>query len=547
MTDSPEKIVRVTVDGRTLEAPERTPLLQVMLDAGIDVPHYCYHPKLSIDGTCRLCQVRIEGMPKLQISCNTPVRDGMVVSVEDPEVAEARRGVLEMLLLNHPLDCPICDKAGECWLQNYSMKFGSRVGRTREPRHKRGKRLDIGERMLLDQERCILCRRCVRFCGEITRTEELGTFSLGDRTVLDINGKRLDNDYSICTADICPVGALESKDFHHRLRVWFLEEQASVCPGCANGCNIMIAHHRGRIWRLTPRRNDEVNDTWMCDEGRLGYGYVNSPTRLRAPLVLKDGQAIESNWEEAMRFAADRIQEFVERNKPRSLGAIASPHLTLEDNYVFQSMLAALGVERVAMAVRRGKSDDLLIKAEKAANARGVRALGLVREPDDGMEALLRSVESGEVTGLYVCGSDFFDVVERERLNRILKRLELLLVQTLEASPHLGRADVILPTTTFAEKDGTFINHAGRIQRIYKALDHPPGWLADGEIFTRLKNAFTGETEQFDLDSCWRKMTQEIPRFASLSLNEIGPLGAQLPADAQTVGPTEDLAQASKQ
>jgi NADH-quinone oxidoreductase subunit G len=220
------KTAKVTVDGRVIEATEGEPLLQALLDAGIDLPHYCYHPKLTIDGSCRLCQVKLEGVPKLQIACNTPVKDGMVVHCDDPDVAMARHGVIELLLINHPLDCPICDKAGECWLQNYSMRFGSRQGRTVDPRRKHGKRLDIGERMLLDQERCILCRRCVRFCREITHTGELAVFNNGDHSVLDIYDRRLDNDYSMNVADICPVGALETKDFHHKMRVWFLEETA---------------------------------------------------------------------------------------------------------------------------------------------------------------------------------------------------------------------------------------------------------------------------------------------------------------------------------
>src|SRR3984893_14971888 len=282
------KTAQVTVDGRAIAAPEGTPLLQAMLDAGLDIPHYCYHPKLSIDGGCRLCQVKIEGMPKLQISCNTQVRNGMVVHTADPEVALARRGVLELLLLNHPLDCPICDKAGECWLQNYAMRFGSRYARTLEPRRKEQKRIDIGARMLLDQERCILCRRCVRFCREISKTSELAVFNLGDHSVLDIYDRRLDNDYSICTADVCPVGALESKDFHHRIRVWFLQETASVCPGCSNGGNIMACEYRNRLWRLLPRRNDAVNDTWMCDYGRMEYKF-DTPERLRAPMVAERG------------------------------------------------------------------------------------------------------------------------------------------------------------------------------------------------------------------------------------------------------------------
>ncbi len=322
-----------------------------MLDAGLDIPHYCYHPKLSIDGSCRLCQVKIEGVPKLQISCNTPVRDGMIVLTADPEVALARRGVLELLLINHPLDCPICDKAGECWLQNFAMRFGSRYARTLEPRRKHGKRLDIGERMLLDQERCILCRRCVRFCREISKTGELFIFNLGDRSLLDICDRRLDNDYSMCTADVCPVGALETKDFHHKIRVWFLAETASVCPGCSNGCNIMISEYRNRIWRLTPRRNDAVNDTWMCDAGRLNYRFVGDPERLCAPKVAEDGKFRESAWDAALERAASAIGEFKNRYGGSAFGAIVSPHLTNEENFRVGQLLAAVGAKHVAMAV----------------------------------------------------------------------------------------------------------------------------------------------------------------------------------------------------
>jgi len=300
----------------------------------------------------------------------------MVVHTQDDEVALTRRGVLELLLMNHPLDCPICDKAGECWLQNYAMRFSSRFGRTLEPRRKREKRIDIGARMLLDQERCILCRRCVRFCREISQTAELAVFNAGDRSVLDIHaGQRLNNDYSMCTADVCPVGALETKDFHHKLRVWFLEETASVCGGCANGCNINISTYRNRIWRLTPRRNDAVNDTWMCDAGRLNYKFVADKTRLRTPLITRDGAMVETDWMTAIARAGASLAEFKERHGGAALGAIASAHLTNEDNFCFGRLLAGLGAVRGAMPITRGKSDDLLIKAEKAANGRGVREL----------------------------------------------------------------------------------------------------------------------------------------------------------------------------
>src|SRR5690348_13293607 len=348
LTDT-AKLVHLSVDENRIQAREGEPLLQAVLNAGLDIPHYCYHPKLSIDGSCRLCQVKIEGMPKLQISCNTTVRDGMVVDTAAAEVADARRGVLELLLLNHPLDCPICDKAGECWLQNYAMRYGSRIGRTLEPRRKRGKRLDIGERMLLDQERCILCRRCVRFCREISKTGELVIFNQAEQSVLDIYDQRLDNAYSMCTADICPVGALETKDFHHKIRVWFLEEYASVCPSCANGCNIMVCSYKDKIWRLLPRRNDAVNDTWMCDHGRLNYGFVMDPERLKTPMIAQDGALAIAEWTAAIDKAAAIIGDLKSRHGAESFGAIASPHLTNEESYRFGEMVRAIGIRNVGM------------------------------------------------------------------------------------------------------------------------------------------------------------------------------------------------------
>lgn len=534
---SAAKVANFTVDGRAIQAPEGTPLLQAMLDAGLDIPHYCYHPKLSIDGSCRLCQVKIEGMPKLQISCNTQLRDGMVVHTADPEVALARRGVLEMLLLNHPLDCPICDKAGECWLQDYSMRFGSRFARTLEPRRKRQKRVDIGARMLLDQERCILCRRCVRFCREISKTGELTVFNLGDHSVLDIHDRRLDNDYSICTADVCPVGALESKDFHHRIRVWFLQETASVCPGCSNGCNIMVCEYRNRIWRLIPRRNDAVNDTWMCDHGRLNYKFVDDPQRLRTPMAADNGALVPVSWEEALARASAAIAALTARYGGGAMGAMVSPQLTNEENFRFSELMRALGAGKIAMAVRRGKADDLLIKAEKAPNARGVREMRLVSGDDDGLGELLRAAEAGELKGLYLCGDELLDVLTAERLGAALERLELLIVHGLRLDPRLARAGVVIPTTAFAEKDGSFTNHAGRVQRIFKAIETPAGWLSDGEVFTRLLNSIDGGRRRFDPEAMWEPIRLAHPRFAGISLEVLGADGAMLNgAGAQSAG-----------
>jgi len=529
--------VRIIVDGRAIAAPQGATLLQAMLDAGLDIPHYCYHPKLSIDGSCRLCSVKIEGMPKLQIACNTTVRAGMVVHTDDPDVAQTRRGVLELLLLNHPLDCPICDKAGECWLQNYSMRFGSRVARTVEPRRKHGKRLDIGERMLLDQERCILCRRCVRFCREVSASGELVIYNRGDRSVLDIADRRLDNAYSMCTADICPVGALETKDFHHRLRVWFFTQTASVCPTCANGCNIAIDESHNRIWRLTPRRNDAVNDTWMCDAGRLNYRFVASPARLRQPLALRDAALVPTSWTEAIECAAAHLLRVRDAYGGGTLGALVSPHLTVEENFRFGELLRVLGTKQIAMAVARGPSDNFLIKPEKAANARGVRELGLVSGADDGLGSLIDAVKAGRVKALYVCGDDIVRVLEAPRLAALLEALELLIVQTLEQVPAFARAAVTFPTTTFAEKSGVFVNFAGRAQRIMAAIVPPPGWLNDGEIFTALLNAVSSRQERFNPEAVWAHIVDSTAQFSRLTLERLGTQGAPLsPAGAPAAG-----------
>jgi NADH-quinone oxidoreductase subunit G len=535
----------ITIDGQMIEAPAGAMLLPVALENGIHIPHYCFHPKLSIDGSCRMCQVEVEGSPKLVIACNMPVRDGMVVRTTTPAVQNARRGVMELLLVNHPLDCPICDKAGECLLQDYSYAYGSRETRTREPRRKLAKRKDIGPRMILDQERCILCRRCVRFCREITHTNELGVFDMGDRSFLDIlEGQPLANDYSVCTADICPVGALESKDFHHRLRVWFLKKTPSVCPSCSNGCNITVHHYRDRIWRMTPRRNDAVNETWMCDHGRLNYQHVNSPDRLRQPLLRRDGRLEPSDWGEAIATAARHLHR-IARTSRNGIGAVASPHLTNEENFRFAQVLRTLGVSSVDVAVVTGASDDLLIKPDKAANAGGTRDMGL-RAADGGLAlpSMLEAAANGEIRALYVCGSDLWHTAERPLLLRAIERLECLIVQDITRSPLAECAHVVLPSLTFAEKSGTFTNSARRVQRLLRAIDPPNEQPSDGEIFSRLLNHLGEGRWSFDPEAVLLEIAATVPAYAGMTLTRIGALGCPLP-DAASVAAGASAAQSA--
>jgi NADH-quinone oxidoreductase subunit G len=520
----------ITIDGRTIEAPDNAMLLPVALENGIHIPHYCWHPKLSIDGSCRMCQVEVEGSPKLVVSCNTPVRDGMVVRTTTPAVQKARRAVMELLLLNHPLDCPICDKAGECLLQDYSFNFGTREGRSREPRRKLQKRKDLGPRVVLDQERCILCRRCVRFCREITKTNELGVFNMGDRSVLDtLDGIPLTNDYSICTADICPVGALGSKDFHHQLRVWFLKKTPSVCPNCANGCNITINHYRDRIWRLMPRRNDAVNDTWMCDQGRLNYQFVNSSERLRQPLLRQNGPLEPCEWDAAISAVASRLRRTAHATQGQGIGAVASPHLTNEELFRFRQVLQVLGVQNVDVAVRTGPSDHLLIKAAKAANARGARDLGLCPGPEGmGLPAILEAAASGRITTLYICGADLWETADRALLTKALERVECLIVQDVFRSPLAERAHVVLPSATFAEKIGTFTNHAGRVQRLERAFELPADQPSDGEIFTRLLRFLSEGAWTFRPEAVLEEIAAAVPAYAGITYAQVGPRGCAL-------------------
>ena len=521
-------MARITVDGVLLEAPDDSMLLPTLLDRGWQIPHYCYHPKLSIDGSCRMCLVKVEGMPKLTIACNTPVRDGMVVDTRGPEVAKARQGVLELLLLNHPLDCPICDQAGECYLQDYAFEYGTREARTKEPRRKLLKRVDVGPRVVLDQERCILCRRCVRFCSEITRTRELGVFNMGDRSVVDVlPGTALANDYSVCTADICPVGALLSKDFHHALRVWFLDETESVCPGCTNGCNIKVGVARRRVYRLLPRRNDHVNDTWMCDEGRLGYGFVND-ARLREPRVRRDEGLAVVSWAEALDEAARRLGRLAHGHGGAALAAIVSPHLTNEELFVLRHLIAGgLRTAEHDLAVRIGSADGFLMKAEKAANARGARDLGLAAGPaEQGLGGIRAGIEAGRIRGLFVTGTDAWEIWGADS-PQIFGRLETLVVQFANAHPLVDLAHVVLPGLTFAEKEGTFTNVAGRVQRVRRALD-PAQQPTDGEIFLQIGRRLGIEVpaEAFEPARIFRDIVATVPAYRGLSWETLGSLGA---------------------
>jgi NADH-quinone oxidoreductase subunit G len=527
----------LTVDDRQLEVAEGRTILQALDDAGllmngVDVPHYCWHPKLSIDGSCRLCQVEVEGIPKLQIACNTPVRDGMVVRTDTDRVRDARKGVMELLLVNHPLDCPICDQAGECKLQDYAYEYGIVESRTREPRRAAKKNVDLGPTIVFDQERCILCRRCVRFCREIPETGELSVFGRGDRSVIEtFPGSRLENDYSMNVADICPVGALTTRDFRFRIRVWFLEDVPGICTGCSNGCNVDIGVANNRVYRYVPRRNDAVNDTWICDAGRLSYKRIGAADRLRQPLVRGELGVPEAvGIDVAIAEAAARLSRLAEARGAGVIAGIASAHATNEDLFVFRRFLDALGSETAGVAVVRGEADSLLVKAEKAANAEGARALGFADA-----SAVVDRIRGGGVDAVVALGHD---LLHEQYLGdeALLAQLDTVIVLDTHASAFERVAHVLIPTRVACEKLGTLTNHAGRVQRVVPAVE--PAWQAwsEGEVLARLGAALglAGFDGRYDPRDVSAALARSVPAFAEASLGAVGSAGRPLVASGGT-------------
>ncbi|MFQ5903245.1 MAG: 2Fe-2S iron-sulfur cluster-binding protein, partial [Candidatus Binatia bacterium] len=368
--------IKLTIDGREVTATKGKTVIQTAAEVGISIPHYCYHPKLSIAGNCRMCLVEIEKMPKLQIACNTQVSEGMVVKTQSPKVLEARQAVMEFLLINHPLDCPICDQAGECWLQDYYMQHNLRESRFTERKQPDRKREIFGPHVVFDGERCINCTRCIRFLQEVTGTEELTVVDRSDRSTIALfPDKILDNPLSANVNDICPVGALTDRDFRFKVRVWYLKNTPSVCPGCSTGCNITIGSYQNRIARFKPRINEDVNNHWICDEGRYCFHPLTEVERLSSPLIRQEGGLAPTDWETAVKAALSGL------GAATGIGGMISGRNTNEEAFLFGKLMkkispqAALEVfyqERELTEVAK-----ILMSPDRSPNFRGVREVGL--------------------------------------------------------------------------------------------------------------------------------------------------------------------------
>jgi len=518
------------IDGKSVTVPDGENLIQAAEKLGIEIPHYCYHPGLTIAGNCRMCLVEIEKMPKLQIACNTRATEGMIVRTQVDKVKKAREAVLEFLLLNHPIDCPICDQAGECKLQDYYMDYDRQPSRRPlEEKVQKGKALDIGPHVMLDQERCILCTRCIRFLDEVTHSSELGIFNRGDHSEIDLfPGKRLENAYSANVVDICPVGALTAKDFRFKARVWYLDHTPTVCPTCATGCNIDVHHRRGQMYRFRPRQNQDVNEYWLCDEGRFSFPTYQSERRVLNPFVRREDSLHRASWSNALAEVGQKLAAVRQAHGAGAVAGLVSAWATNEEAHVFVRLVGdSLGgtVQGLSFSPQDASGDDLLRDRDKNPNTRGLAAMGI---PLDGIETLARRIETGEIRALIVLRADLAPVLGQARLQELADKLELLVVADSDGHATASLADVVLPLATFAEMDGTFTNRKGRVQRIREAFPPPgaavTGWKALVDIGAQVAHWGDYGTASAVFDD----LAVSHAPFAGLSYAAIGLLGAPL-------------------
>ncbi|MGA2360928.1 MAG: 2Fe-2S iron-sulfur cluster-binding protein [Candidatus Aminicenantales bacterium] len=485
-------MVTIQIDGRTMQVPTGTTVLKVADQAGIVIPRFCYHPAFEPEGSCRMCLVEIEDLPKLDLACSTVVREGMNVWTSTPKVLQARKNVLEFLLADHPLDCPICDKAGECFLQDYYDKHGRYASRFLEAKEKKEKKIPIGKRLLLDRERCVLCTRCVRFLRRVTGTGELGVFERSVKAEIGIDeGTEIVNNYSGNLVDICPVGAITDGDFRFKTRVWFLEKGRTVCPRCSRGCNIVVQSVRNyplsgrqrRIYRIVPAENQDVNGYWICDFGRFGYHDIED-NRLTAIAVNRGGPAEgrPHSWEDIVKGLAAEIRALVDAGRASSLAVILTSSLTNEELAACRKLFAdALGVRSIFFAdPKPGKADGYLLTADRTPNGSGAAALGF----SPGLPELEKLAGAPDL--LIIFGPHLLEHYPAERLADSLKGIRRKYLLAAHRSGLDALADIVLPTAHPAEKKGSFTNVKGTAQSFECAVKPPRGCLPEGEILSRL-------------------------------------------------------------
>jgi NADH-quinone oxidoreductase subunit G len=489
---------KITVDGKIIECKDRQMVLQACLDADHPLPHYCYHPGLSIPANCRICLVEVEGIPKMVPSCQTPVRDGMVVHSKSPKSVANQKQVMEYLLINHPLDCPVCDQAGECFLQDYSYEFGRSQSRFEEDKAKKPKK-DVGQNIYLYSDRCIMCTRCVRFTREVSGTSELFVEGRGHREEIDIfPGKPCNNKLSGNVVDLCPVGALLDKDFLFKQRVWLLKATPSISPVDAGGENISLEHNEGVVYRIKPRYNAEINTWWISDDTRYSYKIMKDPRRLTKARRVEHGGQVEVEFSKALEFALAELRTLAV--EPGSLYAMLSPMMASEEAYLLGQAIRAIdpqaalilgpvpttGQDEIFKNPTTGKQ-TFVIKAEKVPNAAGIRRmLSMLGGTTATFEEFVKSdrPELQKLKGGWIVGGYLSSWVPKDVPALFKKGFKV--VQDLLPTSLSESADVFLPAAAWAEKHGSWENFAGKIQAFSAAVAPPEGVITDGDVYLNL-------------------------------------------------------------
>jgi NADH-quinone oxidoreductase subunit G len=562
-------LIPVNVDGRDIAVPKGTNMIEAARLLGIEIPHFCYHPKLTVAGNCRMCLVemgtpaldpgtkqpvpdpstgrpKINWAPKPVIACFTNATPGLHIRTGTPLVKDCRQGVMEFLLINHPLDCPVCDQAGECKLQEQAAGYGRGYSRYIEPKNVKPKRTLLGPRVMLDDERCILCSRCVRFCKEIARDDVLGFIDRGSYSTLTCYpGRKLENNYSLNTVDICPVGALTSTDFRFKMRVWFLKATPGICTESSVGVNTEVWSREGVIYRLTPRRNDEVNDTWMADSGRLLYKQVAAEGRLLEATV--DGVAAP---------AAAAVAKSADLLKAGGVAVVGSGRSTVEEQFLTRKLADALKAPTWLVS-RVGPGDGLLISADRNPNVRGALITGLIKTPPEdgdavpskfggatpssreadggaspedirvgGLAQLGGQIDAGEVRTVLSVGEDLTIAgLNGAQLNGVA-----VIYLGSHANATSAAAKVVIPTLTVFEKAGTFINQQFRLQKFAHAVPGPQGVADDLATLASLVQAAGGPALASDLNGLWSALAAEIGPFATVNYQNLPATGLLLEA-----------------
>lgn len=538
-------LVNVQIDGHWIQVPRGTRMIEACKIAEKEVPHYCYHPKLSSPGNCRMCLVQmgmpprpapgqdpvygedgyqeIGWMPRPVIACANTVAENMGIRTGGELVEKCREGVMEFLLINHPLDCPICDQAGECRLQEFSVEHGKGTSRFKEDKIKKPKNVKIGPRIRLDDERCIMCSRCIRFMDEVADEPVLGFSERGTHTTVGIfPGKELTNNYGLNTVDLCPVGALTSNDFRFQMRTWFLKETDSIDTNCGTGTNITVWTRGNKVFRITPSQNDNVNSCWMPDSHRLTYTCPTDEDRLTACLIKADGVHEETCWDNAYEATADALKQF----DSSEIAIVASGRQTNEELFMMRALAAELGTEHFSIVAREQESDDMLISADRNPNTTGAKLILQNPNPAEKLDSIRESVRSGSIKAIIVAGEDLTEAANFT--SEDLDALELVVSLNTRANPTAQASDMIFPTASPIEKRGSMVNVTGRLQKLNAACIPPGDARSDWEVIRDLILTLSGESASEapqSIDQLSKVVANSIPEFENKPLSNIPALG----------------------